>query len=108
MSCGVKATNTGSECLYNSAGFSKNFSYYVLTCEGPGVPEVSLYAINNTKIEIWENNEELIELVQEKLIPTSQRFAFPVADGFTAQVHLKLPPNMDTSGNTKYPMIVNV
>lgn len=80
----------------------------MLTCEGPGVPEVAVFASNKTRLDVWEDNEELVELTQEKLVPVTQRFTFPLADGFTAQVLLKLPPNMDSSGNTKYPMLVNV
>ncbi|KAI7815507.1 DPP4, partial [Rhyzopertha dominica] len=108
ISCEVTSINTKTECLYNSAVFSGSHSYYVLTCEGPGVPEVAVFASNKTRLDVWEDNEELVELTQEKLVPVTQRFTFPLADGFTAQVLLKLPPNMDSSGNTKYPMLVNV
>lgn len=108
LTCNVTSLNTNTACLYNTAVFSGDSSYYVLNCEGPGVPETSLYSIDDGKIEIWEDNEEMVELIQEKLVPSSQRFNFSVADGFTAQVYLRLPPNLDTSGNTKYPMLVNV
>lgn len=94
--------------MYNTAAFSSDAAYYVLNCEGPGVPETSLYSINNTKLEVWEDNEEMVELIEDKLVPSSQRFNFTIDDGFTAQVYLRLPPNLDTSGNTKYPMLVNV
>ncbi|CAH1961628.1 unnamed protein product [Acanthoscelides obtectus] len=33
---------------------------------------------------------------------------FDVAGGFKANVMLRLPPNLDESGSTKYPMVVNV
>ncbi|XP_017784773.1 PREDICTED: venom dipeptidyl peptidase 4 [Nicrophorus vespilloides] len=109
MSCGVrKVSGARSECLYNSAIFSKDKSHYVLQCLGPGIPEVSVFNTTNQRLVTWEENEELTELVNDKAIPIIKRFSFNVAGGFKAQVSLKLPPNMDMSGSTKYPMLVNV
>lgn len=72
------------------------------------MPEVSLFSINQTRLRLWEGNEEVRELVEDKLVPTIERLTVDVADGYVAQVQLKLPPNIDKSGQTKYPMLVNV
>lgn len=106
ISCGVKTSLQQSECLHSSAKFSKDFSHYVLNCAGPGVPEIILYNAEGTKIETWENNKMLVDILKGKALPETKRFTFEVADGFQAQVSLKLPPNLNTS--VKYPMLVNV
>lgn len=67
-----------------------------------------MYSINQTRVGLWEDNEEVVELVEDKLVPTIERFTVDVADGYVAHVQLKLPPNLDKSGETKYPMLVNV
>lgn len=106
ISCDVKTSLQDSKCLHSSAKFSKDFSYYVLNCAGPGVPEITLYDADGVKIETWENNKILVEMLRGKALPETKRFTFEVADGFQAQVSLKLPPNLNTS--VKYPMLVNV
>lgn len=41
-------------------------------------------------------------------MPTIEIKTVPISNGFTAKVLLQLPPNMDRSGKTKYPMLVDV
>lgn len=108
LSCEIKSESDGSYCLYNSAEFSKDNSHYVLTCAGPGVPEITIYNSNLTKLYTWEDNKAVAELVAEKSRPIVKRFTVPVPGGFEAQVKLLLPPNADLSGKTKYPMLVYV
>ncbi|KAH0820104.1 hypothetical protein GEV33_002687 [Tenebrio molitor] len=95
------------DCLYNVAEFSEDCSHYVLTCAGPDVPDISVHSLEK-KIIDWNQNEELQELTRTKRLPKSQRMSFEVEGGFKAQVNLKLPSDFDASGNTKYPMLVNV
>lgn len=85
-----------------------NSSHYVLNCAGPGVPEISIYNESNKFITTWESNEKIVEVLKEKTIPKNIRFNVTLDGGFTAQVNLRLPPNLDQSGNVKYPMLVNV
>lgn len=108
ISCNVTTSTTNSDCLYNTATFSSDFSNYVLSCEGPGVPEISVYSINRTKQATWEDNDDVVELLEDKLVPVTERFTVTLANDFVAQVQLKLPPNFDRTGETKYPMLVNV
>lgn len=72
------------------------------------MPQVSLYDNNGHEVLNWTNNEELARYLGEKLVPTMEKLEFDIADGFKAKVLLRLPPNLDTSGETKYPMLVNV
>lgn len=108
ISCDVKTSLNNEECLYNSAKFSSDLSYYVFNCAGPGFPEISLFSSDNKKLMVWEDNKELIETLGTNSLPETERFVLDIADDFKAQVLLKLPPNLDRSGNTKYPMVVNV
>lgn len=108
ISCNKKSSTTKKDCLYNGIIFSPNSTYYTLNCAGPSVPEISIYDNNHKKIETWETNDELLDLVAQKQIPSIKRFEVDVGEGFKAQVLLQLPPNIDLSGNIKYPMIINV
>lgn len=41
-------------------------------------------------------------------MPRTEIHTVPIGDNFTAKVLLQLPPNMDRSGKTKYPLLVDV
>lgn len=43
LSCDILREPDSTRCLYNTAKFSTDNSYYVLTCAGPGVPEIFIY-----------------------------------------------------------------
>lgn len=43
LSCNIIREMDGSRCLYNTAKFSTDNSHYVLTCAGPGVPNIGIY-----------------------------------------------------------------
>ncbi|XP_033227069.1 venom dipeptidyl peptidase 4 isoform X2 [Belonocnema kinseyi] len=108
LSCNVKGKSDGVRCLYNQARFSPDNSYYVLTCAGPGVPDISICDKNSTKLFSWEDNYEVAEQLAEKSLPVVKRLTVPVPGGFEAQVRLMIPPDVDMSGSTKYPMVVYV
>jgi dipeptidyl-peptidase-4 len=57
---------------------------------------------------VLESNDELRQLLQGKALPNTKQLEVSVPGGFKAQVQLLLPPNIDTSGKTKYPLLVNV
>lgn len=56
----------------------------------------------------WETNEHLIRKLDKYLLPEIDLHTIQLEDNFTAKVLLQLPPNMDRSGNKKYPMLVDV
>lgn len=80
----------------------------MITCNGPGVPHISIYSASGTEVLEWTVNEELNTLLAGKTLYDKEIVEFEIADGFTGRALLKLPPNMDRSGETKYPMLVNV
>nr|XP_023020386.1 venom dipeptidyl peptidase 4 [Leptinotarsa decemlineata] len=109
FTCDLKSEhNSTTACSYNTAEFSKNSSYYVLTCAGPDVPQVKVFSKNGNEVMQWSNNEELANYLKERQTASLKKMTFDIADGLKAKVLLRLPPNMDTSGQTKYPMLVNV
>lgn len=60
------------------------------------------------KLLDWETNEHLIRKLDKYLLPEIHLHTIQLNDNFTAKVLLQLPPNMDRSGNKKYPMLVDV
>lgn len=56
----------------------------------------------------WEDNARLRKLLKDKATPEIQYHRIPLGNGFEAAIKLQLPPNADTSGRTKYPMLVDV
>ncbi|XP_072762346.1 venom dipeptidyl peptidase 4 isoform X3 [Anoplolepis gracilipes] len=108
LTCNIVREKDGSRCLYNSAIFSTDNSHYVLTCAGPGVPDITIYNKNSTLLFAWEDNDAVTEIIAEKSQPIVQKYKIPVPGGFNAQVRLQIPPGADLSGATKYPMLVYV
>ncbi|XP_076294344.1 venom dipeptidyl peptidase 4 isoform X2 [Lasioglossum baleicum] len=109
LSCDVvRELDREQKCLYNTAKFSTDHSHYVLTCAGPGVPDITIYNRNSKKLHVWENNEAVSEIIAEKSQPLVRRFKVPVPGGFKARVRLLIPPDADLSGATKYPMLIFV
>lgn len=94
--------------MYNTGTVSPDVSHLVFTCNGPDLPHISIHSVDGTEKLLWSGNEDLLELLQGKTLHGKVKLEYDIADGFTGRVLLKLPPNMDTSGNTKYPMLVNV
>jgi dipeptidyl-peptidase-4 len=60
------------------------------------------------RLVVLESNNEVRQLLKGKVLPTTKQFEVSVPGGFKAQVQLWLPPDIDTSGKTKYPLLVNV
>lgn len=96
-------------CKYASAKINPEFTYIIKSCVGPG----PLYAVienlqNPTETLTWEDNHVLRANLTQKLMPIARDFVIDMPNGFRARARLMLPPNLDESGNTKYPMMVNV
>ncbi|XP_064419316.1 inactive dipeptidyl peptidase 10 isoform X2 [Latimeria chalumnae] len=57
------------QCTYFSAEFSPRNDYFLLHCEGPGIPTVTLHSTSNlSDFYIIENNTVLKEVMQQKSI----------------------------------------
>ncbi|XP_068083268.1 venom dipeptidyl peptidase 4 [Anabrus simplex] len=109
ISCKFRTRDGKGKCLYNNkAAFSKNNSFYMHSCSGPDIPYISLYNKKHERLMIWEDNQETRDLLEDRALPAIHRFPVEVPGGFKAQVQVMLPPKIDTSGKTKYPLLVNV
>ncbi|XP_052125310.1 venom dipeptidyl peptidase 4 [Frankliniella occidentalis] len=104
----------GKDCTYGGALFSKKFTYGVLSCLGPDPAYYALYSVQGTPagkpalIRMWEDNADLRARLATRLRPDFYDDWVPVEGGFNARVRLYLPPGMDKSGATKYPLLVFV
>ncbi|XP_023171383.2 venom dipeptidyl peptidase 4 isoform X2 [Drosophila hydei] len=99
---------------YYSAIFNDN-NQIVITSLGPGIPTTSVYEwsyansqVTLKKLMDWENNDALRSKLRGVALPTHKILTVNIDGGFQAKVLLQLPPNLDTSGKTKYPMLVDV
>ncbi|XP_076165408.1 venom dipeptidyl peptidase 4 isoform X2 [Ptiloglossa arizonensis] len=108
LSCSIVRETDRSRCLYNTAKFSTDHSHYVLTCAGPGVPDIAIYNRKSSKLSVWEDNAAVSEIIAEKSQPVVHRYKVPVPGGFNARVRLLIPPDADLTGATKYPMLIFV
>ncbi|XP_043274698.1 venom dipeptidyl peptidase 4-like isoform X2 [Venturia canescens] len=109
LSCNVKNEDTDSNCLYNTATFSTNNGYYILTCAGPAVPTNYIFDNKNAKkIFIWEDNKAVVDLMATKAKPLVKRTSVPLPGGFEAQTRMIIPSDADLTGFKKYPMVVYV
>ncbi|KAH8270566.1 hypothetical protein KR018_011616 [Drosophila ironensis] len=99
---------------YFSATFNDN-NHIVITSLGPGIPTTHIYEwkYENSQVLIslvidWETNEALRAKLKGVALPSHKILTVNIDGGFQAKVLLQLPPNLDTSGKTKYPMLVDV
>ncbi|XP_076025924.1 dipeptidyl peptidase 4 [Genypterus blacodes] len=94
-------------CLYNSAYFSSNASFYRMDCYGPGFP---LYTLmdnrgSGAEIAVLEDNKKLQNMMSEFQMPTIKRGTIRFA-GFDFWYQMMLPPNFHKS--KKYPLLISV
>ncbi|XP_054086217.1 venom dipeptidyl peptidase 4 isoform X2 [Zeugodacus cucurbitae] len=113
LTCGLHVSGDVQQTYYE-VSFSHDHQI-AITSDGPGIPMTVLYEWNweNDQVVLkrvidWELNTELRAKLKLKAMPTYEIHTFPIAGNFTAKVLLQLPPNLDRSGNTKYPLLVDV
>jgi len=106
VTCELRTTR-GQLCLRNSVEFNWEASYYVHTCLGHDIPESVLRrASDNALVFVFEDNLELEEKLNTKMLPERIDTSVEVEGGFTAPVKIQLPPHMEEG--TKYPVLVYV
>ncbi|XP_017099307.2 venom dipeptidyl peptidase 4 isoform X1 [Drosophila bipectinata] len=97
----------GQKCLSASATFSKSFSYYTLTCNGPNPSYTRIFeATSNTLLVDWEPNTAYRATLEAKQRPSYRFLNVTLADGSIGYAKLALPPTFDEA--KKYPLIVVV
>ncbi|KAI5703922.1 hypothetical protein M8J75_000106 [Diaphorina citri] len=101
-------TSANQKCSYSGATFSTNVSYYVLSCIGPGIPEITLFDKTGQRLLYWDTNEDLRTALTNITLPSVEYMSVPIQPNMEAQVKLFLPPGLDTSGHKKYPLLIHV
>uniref|UniRef100_A0A8D8Q543 Venom dipeptidyl peptidase 4 n=1 Tax=Cacopsylla melanoneura TaxID=428564 RepID=A0A8D8Q543_9HEMI len=107
MTCDLM-TSANQLCRYSGASFSINTSFYVLSCIGPGVPEITLFDKSGKQLLHWDTNEELRSSLANIILPTVRYMTVPIGHNMAAQVKLFLPPGLDETGSIKYPLLIHV
>ncbi|CAG8577125.1 2910_t:CDS:10 [Paraglomus occultum] len=93
---------------YYSADFSPGCTYYSLQYEGPDVPWQKIYKVDDKNFEIvLETNNHIKSALVGLDMPT-KRFLTIDSEGYQLNAFEIRPPGMDTSGQTKYPVLFNV
>ncbi|XP_043064670.1 venom dipeptidyl peptidase 4-like isoform X2 [Drosophila ficusphila] len=97
----------GVACRSVSATFSKSFSYYTLSCNGPNPSYTRIFEATSKTLQVeWEPNTAYRENLKQKLRPSYRFLNVSLADGSVGYAKLALPPNFDSA--KKYPLIVVV
>ncbi|NP_001154809.1 dipeptidyl peptidase 4 [Danio rerio] len=100
----LTCTLNADRCKYNSATFSTEGSYYLMSCSGPGLP---LYTLRNSQAElrVLENNSVLEHKLQEIAMPSNMYGKLKIGE-FDLWYQMILPPRFDKS--KKYPLLIDV
>ncbi|XP_030370129.1 venom dipeptidyl peptidase 4-like [Scaptodrosophila lebanonensis] len=107
LSCNVQDKDPHLDCQYARALFSKDFTYYALTCQGPNVPFVKIVRTeDNTVVYDVELNKEHRNQMAKHLQPIIKYNSVILADGSSGFAKILLPPNFDES--KKYPLLFEV
>ncbi|XP_031621025.1 venom dipeptidyl peptidase 4-like isoform X2 [Contarinia nasturtii] len=112
LTCNI--TRGGVLQTYFSAKFSPNSKHIVINNDGPAIPRTDIVRLSSHNsselifLRNWENNHGLHSLLAKVSTPIIKYHQIPLKNGFEAVVKLQLPPDVDTSGKTKYPMIIDV
>ncbi|KDQ19524.1 hypothetical protein BOTBODRAFT_153437 [Botryobasidium botryosum FD-172 SS1] len=91
-----------------SASFSPSAGYYVLNYDGPDVPWQKVVQVGNDTFQHFlTDNARLNQTSSEFQSPDIYRSTID-SDGYELNVMELRPPNMDESGQTKYPVLFHV
>jgi hypothetical protein len=86
-------------------------SYYVLECEGPGLPLAGVHSAGTHRLlRILHNTRSHRALpLRELALPKMRSFEVPLSQGFRAQVQLLLPPSWrEELRDAAFPVLVEV
>lgn len=98
------------ECDYVSASMSKDGTYYVMDCKGPGIPYSCLHhTASNTLLSIWTDNR-ILENRFSLLDVSSVKYMTVPVTGSTqeASVIIYIPSAVQSQPGKKFPMLVDV
>lgn len=104
----TKALTDTSQPGYYSASFSPQAGFYALSYEGPLVPWQRMVEVHDGGIDqLLEDNAALNATLAEFHRPIVNHGVLE-SDGYELNMVEILPPNIDTSGRKKYPLLIEV
>ena len=88
--------------------FNFRFSWMLLSCLGPAVPQVRLVSLtSDSDSELLAGNEELSRLVGRLAWPRLTVLSLPLAAGHSLEVRLYLPAQLREGQPYKYPLLLH-
>uniref|UniRef100_A0A665W9S9 Dipeptidyl-peptidase 4 n=1 Tax=Echeneis naucrates TaxID=173247 RepID=A0A665W9S9_ECHNA len=106
----LTCTSHGDNCQYNSAYFSHNASFYLLSCRGPGIPYYALVDNKNNQGKLRMNLNLLFSLVIKSLLFMQMHKILRIINFHLSVTELWyqmfLPPGFDES--KQYPLLIDV
>lgn len=88
-----------------------NFSFYVLHCEGPGLPLAAMHNASSHRVVkiVYDTRPTRRPLLDKYAMPKLKSFEVPLPQGSRAQVQLLLPPSWrEELRDAAYPVLVEV
>ncbi|XP_036086512.1 dipeptidyl aminopeptidase-like protein 6 isoform X3 [Rousettus aegyptiacus] len=93
-------------CTYFGASFSRSMDFFLLSCEGPGVPRVTVHSTTDkTKIFDLETNEHVQRAVEDRQMPKVEYRKIDV-DDYSLPVQILKPATF--AETTHYPLLLVV
>ena len=83
------------------------FSWMLLSCLGPAVPQVRLVSLSLTHSEVVADNEEVRALVGQLAWPRLRVLSLLLPAGHRVAVKLYLPPQLREGQPYKYPLLLH-
>lgn len=94
---------------YYDVSFSPKAGFYSLSYRGPLVPWQRLLQTGDGDLDtVLEDNKQLNDTLREYHRPIETRSTLVTPDGLELNMIEILPPNLDTSGRKKYPLLIQV
>lgn len=90
---------------------SGSMSYYVLECEGPGLPLAGVHSAGTHRLLriLYNTRPHRTPRLRQLALPTMRSFEVPLSQGFRAQVQLLLPPSWrEELRDAAFPVLVEV
>ncbi|KAF5307855.1 hypothetical protein FQR65_LT06587 [Abscondita terminalis] len=105
-----------SNCTHFSASISPSSNtsdtlYYVLICEGPGLPLAGVHSTRTNKLlrVLYDTRPQQGPILSQFALPKQWSFEVPLSQGSKAQVQLLLPPSWRPElRDAAYPVVVEV
>ncbi|XP_026494453.2 inactive dipeptidyl peptidase 10 isoform X1 [Vanessa tameamea] len=95
-------------CLYNRVIFSKNFSYFVQECLGPGAPATFVCTAGGARRAVLWDGASLRSKFAALAAPQSKVFRVEVQAHREARVRLLLPPGLRETDDLPLPLVLHV